>query len=55
MISKTTKEENMCKSETDIEAIKHAKAIMEYCEKHENCKDCAFDDGEDGRYAEKHD
>ena len=47
MISKTTKEENMCKSETDIEAIKSARAVMQYCEKHENCKDCAFDDGMD--------
>lgn len=35
MRAQTTKEENMRKSETDIEAIKHAKAIMEYCEKHE--------------------
>ena len=34
-------------NEKDIEAIKHAKAIMEYCEKHENCKDCAFDNGMD--------
>lgn len=31
----------------DIKLIKYAKAIMEYCEKHENCKDCAFDDGMD--------
>lgn len=47
MIAKTTKEENMCKSETDIEAIKSARAVMQYCKKHENCKDCIFDDGMD--------
>ncbi len=29
-------------NKTDIEAVKHAKAIMEYCEKHEMCKDCIF-------------
>ena len=31
----------------DIEAIEHAKALMKYCKKHENCKDCIFDDGMD--------
>lgn len=29
-------------NETDIEVIEHAKAIMEYCKNHKNCKDCAF-------------
>lgn len=29
----------------DIKAIEHAKALMKYCKKHENCKDCIFDDG----------
>lgn len=30
-------------NKTDIEAVKHAKAIMEYCEKHETCKGCVFE------------
>ena len=30
-------------NKTDIEALEHAKALMKYCEKHENCKDCIFD------------
>lgn len=30
-------------SKEDIEVIEHAQALMEYCEKHENCKDCVFD------------
>lgn len=30
-------------SKEDIEMIEHAKALMKYCEKHENCKGCVFD------------
>lgn len=26
----------------DVEAMEHAKAIMEYCKNHKNCKDCVF-------------
>ena len=26
----------------DVEAMEHAKAIMEYCKNHKICKDCVF-------------
>ena len=33
----------MCKSETDIEAIKAAKTLVDYCKEHTNlCQDCPF-------------
>lgn len=35
----------MCKSETDIEAIKNARAIMQYCCEHEKCAGCALRTG----------
>ena len=33
-------------NKTDIEVVKHAKSIMEYCKKHEMCKDCIFEEME---------
>lgn len=33
----------MCKSETDIEAIKAAKTLVDYCKNYTNtCQDCPF-------------
>nr|DAI03052.1 MAG TPA: hypothetical protein [Caudoviricetes sp.] len=36
-------EKNMCKSETDIEAIKAAKILVEYCKNNTDlCNTCPF-------------